>query len=242
MSKRIYITESQLDKIVESTKIDEARSIKSKKLQKILSQHGGIARSWYSRGMHTSNSVSTDIHNMPDEDILGVLSPAQLEEIQKGHTVDHWRWADNYGLDIWAKENGVQLERGDRVESQKLGDGMYLIFVERNAEFEYSGREGGYKEYATKKNEREKNNPYKDSQAKRVKDKFYKPDKGFRPVTDKAWAARSLRRNPYFWAYKRGEMRDRQSGWNDPEVRKKVMGYARQGLNQFGRPALKDKL
>jgi len=224
MSKRIYITESQLDRIVESEKIEEAKSIKSGKLQQILTQHGGFKKDPYMRNRHFKNYAATDFHNMQDGDVLGVITRDQLNNIQRGHTVDHWRWADNYGLDKWAKENGVQMERGDRVEYEELQDGMFLVYVERNAEFEHSGREGGFKDFYEKKQQRRMNNV-----------------DGYQPMTDKAKAARDLRHNPYYWAHKRGEMRDTQSGWNNPERRQQVFNYAKQGLDQFGKPAMRNQ-
>lgn len=222
MSKKIYITESQLDVIGDYVRLNEAKSIKSEKLQKIFSEHGGLWKDQLSRGRHMRNYVSSDFHNMSDDDILGVISKEQLDDIQHGHTVDHWRWADNYGLDIWAKENGVNLERGDRVEYERLGDGMYLVYVERNAEFEYSGREGGFKDFHNKKEERRMNSHHD----------------GFEPMTDKAKAARDLRKNPYYWSHKNGNVRDAQSGWSNPDRRREAFDNAKEGKDPWGFPAL----
>lgn len=221
MGKRIYITESQLDVITDYVRLNEAKSIKSDKLQKIFSEHGGLKKSVYSRGVHTRNYVSSDFHNMSDDDILGVITRDQLNSIQSERDVDHWRWADNYGLDIWAKENGVKLERGDRVECEELDDGMFVVYVERNAEFEHSGRDGGFKDFYNKQEERRKNRY-----------------NGFEPMSDKAKAARDLRNNPFYWAHKHGEMRDPQSGWSNPDRRKDAFDNARGGRDPWGFPAL----
>lgn len=37
---------------------------------------------------------------------------------------------------------------------------MYLIYIEKNAEFEHSGREGGYKDYYNKREERRRSRNY----------------------------------------------------------------------------------
>ena len=207
---------------IDLTNLNESKSIKSGKLQKIFSEHGGLWKDNLSRGRHVRNYAATDFHNMSDADVLGVINKEQLDNIQRGHTIDHWRWADNKGLDIWAKENGVNLERGDRVEYEKLGDGMYLVYVERNAEFEHSGREGGFKDFYNKKEERRVNGRHD----------------GFEPMSDKAKAARDLRHNPYFWGHKNGEMRDPQSGWSNPERRKEAFDNAKVGKDVWGYPAL----
>jgi hypothetical protein len=212
----IIISESQLKAITEATKLDEAKSIKSKKLQDIFRQHGGLKKHRFN--YHTRTYATTDLHNMQDNNILGVINREQLRQIQSGHDVDHWRWADNYGLDHWAKNKGVELQRGDRVESLELADGMFLIYVERNAEFEHSGREGGFKDFYNKRQNREK------SQRK---------TRDFNGMTPTAKAARELRNNPYFWADK-GDKSKMQTGWANPDVRKKAMDNARKGLDAHG--------
>jgi hypothetical protein len=204
---------------VVSDLLSEARSIKSSKLSDILKSHGGLYKDVLSRGRHVKNYAGTDLHGMEDSQILGVLSPSQVRDIQSGHTVDHWRWSDNYGLDIWAKENGVKLDKGDRVETLKLGDGSYLVYVERNAEFEHSGREGGFKDYYLKRKEREKN----------------RPSDGYVAPSGRGKAVRDLRQNPYYWDGKNGTLHDRNSGWTDASRRKEVMDYAKSGKDQFGK-------
>lgn len=193
-TKRSGSTESNIDmtpaferkkgKIAVNT-VNEAKSIKSGKLAAILKQHGGIWKDSWQKSGHRRNFVATDLQNMDDSSILCVMAPEEIKDLQKGHDVDHWRWADNYGLDKWARENGFKLEKGDRVETLRLADGMYLIYVERNAEFENSGKEGGYKDYARKVGDRRKNQRYVGNGE-------------FEHTTDKGKAAMNLRKNPYF--------------------------------------------
>ena len=225
-NNKVYLNESQLRDILKNAVHEclmEAKSIKSDKLQSIFNQHGGLPKSIYLKNRHTNNYVSTDIHNMKDDDILAVITKEQLNDLTRGHDVDHWRWSDNFGLDHWAKSNGVQLDRGDRVDSLELADGTYLIYVERNAEFERSGREGGFKDYFNKKEKR------------RVD---YNKRDGFQPMSNKAKAARDLRKNPYFWQGKRGELKNTESGWNDPRRRKEAIDNARIGKDAWGYDAI----
>lgn len=222
---KITINENELRNIIKNIVhkcLTEAKSIKSSKLQKIFNQHGGLAKSIYLKNRHSNNYVSTDVHNMKDDDILAVITKEQLNDLTRGHDVDHWRWSDNFGLDHWAKSNGVKLDNGDRVDALELADGKYLIYVERNAEFERSGREGGFKEYFDKKEKRRTD--YNKS--------------GFNPMSNKAKAARDLRKNPYFWAGKRGELKNTESGWNNPQIRKQAIDNAKIGKDAWGFDAI----
>ena len=226
--EEVCLNESQLRKVIKETItniLTEAKSIKSQKLQDIFKQHGGIYKDAYKRGGHWSTYVNSDFHNMTDDCILGVMTGEQINQLQRGHTADHWRWSDNYGLDKWAKERGIPMERGDRIETLKLGDGMFLVYIERNAEFEHSGREGGYKDFFNKKEARRRNH-YNDGKNEYV------------PTTNKSKAAQDILKNPYFWAAKNGTLNDRNSGWNDPAWRAEAMNNARNGKDAWGYDAL----
>lgn len=222
--KKIRLTESDLHHIIsESVKqvLAEKKSIRSSKVQQIINQHGGFYKDIWQRRNHTSPYINTDLHNMRDEDILGVMSQEQIQQLQQGHNVDHWRWADNYGLDIWAKQKGIQMEKGDRVETLKLMDGMFLVYVERNAEFEHSGRHGGYEDYYTKKQWR-KRSRYNDGQRE------------FVPMTSKGKAAKELRRNPYLWPDREAKYVDQNKEQKRRERLSKAIDNARQGKNEWG--------
>lgn len=220
-SQFLSLIQESVMKAVENI-LTESPSLKSRKLQAIFKEHGGLYKDIYLRGRHTKNYVNTDLHNMRDEDILGVMSQEEINQLQKGHDVDHWRWADNFGLDVWAKNNGVQLKQGDRIETEKLADGMFLVFLEHNAEFEHSGRNGeGYESFFNKREMRRKNSNH-DGKNEYV------------PMTPKSKAAHDLRTNPYFRAASQGTLKDRQSGWNDPNRRKQAMQNAHQGKDVWG--------
>lgn len=210
--KRIKLTESELKNVIGNIVheiISEAKSIKSKKLQDILSKHGGLYKSQHTKGRHFRNYVIADFHNMSDDDVIGVMDYKQIQDIQY-----------NYGsLYKWAKENNYPVSVYDDVDSEKLGDGNYLIIIYKNAKFESSKQEGGWKDVYDKREKRRRSNRNDDFQA----------------MTPKGKAARELRTTvPYYWAAKRGEFKDPQSGWTNPERRKQAMDFIRQGKDAWG--------
>ena len=130
--------------------ICESQGLSSMKIYNAIKQHGGIVKDDIYHRM-------VDLHNLTDDEFIGIIpSFKELKSIQDGHTVDHWRWADNYGLDKWAKDNGVALDRGDRVEAIGLNDGSYMAVIVRNEELA-QGRDDGWKNFHDKRTQREKN-------------------------------------------------------------------------------------
>jgi hypothetical protein len=130
--------------------ICESQGLSSMKIYNAIKQHGGISK-------HDISHNTVDLHNLTDDEFIGIIpSFKELKSIQDGHTVDHWRWADNYGLDKWAKDNGIDLDRGDRVEAIGLNDGSYMAVIVRN-EGLVNGRDDGWKKYYDKRTQREKN-------------------------------------------------------------------------------------
>lgn len=143
------IIKEEINKVFKGI-ISEAQGLSSMKIYNAIKQHGGIAKDdIYHR--------TVDLHNLTDDDFIGIIpSFRDLKAIQDGHTVDHWRWADNYGLDKWATKNGVALDRGDRVEAIELNDGSYMAVIVRNEEL-ISGRDDGWRNFHDKRTQREKN-------------------------------------------------------------------------------------
>lgn len=181
---------------------ESAQGLKSQKLYDIFQQYGGKFNKF----------VDTDLHNLTDDDIIGVLDYKQLSDIQNGHDSDHGKYITNNGLDIWARENGYALEKGDIVSYLRLKDGKhYMIYINRNAGFENSGREGGWKDYYDKTNDRQKSRVGVDQ---------------YNAMTPKGRAAKELRNNPYF--------RTRQGGWKDDNLRRTAIDNARQGKDAWG--------
>lgn len=155
MSK-IKLNESQLHEIIRESVnmiLNEKRGLKSMKLYNILKQHGGFGEGTWK--YHVSGNFS----DLSDEDILGVMTYQEIVDLQRGHTIDHGRWSDNYGMDKWAKERGFKLSPNDRVEVERMRDGMFLVYIGRNIDFDRTNyqQEGGFKDYFKTRSAREKN-------------------------------------------------------------------------------------
>lgn len=182
--------------------ITEAQGLKSQKLYDIFQEYGGKA-DYY---------VSSDLHNITDDDIIGVMERNEIMRIQQGHTLDHGKWTENNGLDLWAMDNGYNLQRGDVVSYLQLGDRKhYVVYIDRNAKFERSGREDGWKQYYDKKEQRRKSKIGVDQ---------------YNAMTPKGKAAKELRTNPFF--------RTKEGGWKDDNRRKTAMDNAKQGKDAWG--------
>lgn len=117
LNKRLIenIIRESLDRILK-----EAQGLNSQKLYDIFQQYGGKL-DYY---------VSSDLHNLTDDDIIGVLTYDELRQIQKGHNQDHGEYITNNGLDKWAEENGYNLDKGDIVSYLQLNDrNHYLVYI-----------------------------------------------------------------------------------------------------------------
>ena len=202
---QININKTQIENIIRESlnrMLTEAQGLKSQKLYDIFQRYGGKMDLF----------VTTDLHNLTDDEIIGVLTYRELDDILKGHDQDHGKYITNNGLDLWAKDNGYQLEKGDKVCYLRLKDGNhFLIYLERNAEFEHSGREGGWKDYYDKTNKRAKSKIGTDR---------------YNAMTPRGRAAKELRTNPCF--------RTKQGGWKDNELRKTAIDNARKGKDAWG--------
>lgn len=149
---KIRLTEDKLHQLiyecVQKVLNEGKQGIQSQKLYDIVQQHGGLV-----------DTHALDVHNLSDEDIVTVMTKQQLRDItdDRRYIRDHGRWADNYALDVWAKENNVDLIPGDRMEYMELGDGNVVIIINRN-ECQVQSREGeGWDAYHKKREERRKN-------------------------------------------------------------------------------------
>ena len=152
-SNKTYSTLSEaIDKAIAKKKdtITESRGIRSKKIYNAYKQYGGWDKN------DCEHSVC-DVHELTDDDVIGVLPNDEIRKIQAGHNVDHGRWIDNWGLDKWAKEEGYNIIPGDRVDAIKLGDGKHsLVVITRNASL-YKDRQDGWRKHWDKVENRERN-------------------------------------------------------------------------------------
>ena len=151
MKKIIRLTESDIHNLVMeavNAVLNEAKSIKSKKLQDIFRKYGTPT------GGH---NMCIDLHNIKDEDIITVLPISDVVNLtsDQKHKIDHGRWVDNFGLDVWAKENGIKTIPGDRIAYVPLGNGDNAVVVINRNESQVSGREGeGWDAYHQKREKR----------------------------------------------------------------------------------------
>lgn len=118
--------------------ISEKRSIKSKKLDGIIKQHGGIE----------TNRGIFDIANLKDDDIIGVV--------------------DYDGIEDAIKKNTDVNNRRDEIEYIRLKDGKFLIARCRGCRFDrvkpelnQNREEGDFQDLWAKKEIRRKNIPFR---------------------------------------------------------------------------------
>lgn len=126
---------------------ESARGLKSKKLFDIFKEYG---RPKY--GQHWDSSEGMDLHNVTDNDVIGVFQSNEIPYNTKE-------------LKIWLINKGYNISRFDgvrRIQLAKLGNNgnlLYALVISRNDLYDcYSDSpEGGFKDFVNKQNAREKN-------------------------------------------------------------------------------------
>lgn len=130
--------------------VNEAKSIKSKKLFDIVKQHGGFYQDSWQRNRKTNHDIrmtNADLHNLTDDQVIGVVDYDKIKE-----TIKDIRKNSLYGF-----------VSGDDIDYIQLMDGKYLLLLVKNAN-QYKSREyqkGDFQDLVDKKIERDKNKPYK---------------------------------------------------------------------------------
>lgn len=102
--------------------LNEARSIKSPKLQRFVSQYGGIFRSdgRFGEFRHKGHErYSADLHNIGDEDVVGVVDSHRANQLLRSPGL----WEG------YANENGITLGPTDHLEAVRLADGEHYVMV-----------------------------------------------------------------------------------------------------------------
>lgn len=147
MKNIIRLSESELHNIIKEcvvATLSEARGINSQKLYNIVQQHGGIK----------SNQGIFDIHNLTDDDIIGVFNWDELRNI------------NNKGIRKYAEEHGIALGIADMLDTIELNDHTYILAKLRGGNFDTisktanASREklpGDFELLHNKTNERRKN-------------------------------------------------------------------------------------
>ena len=96
------------------TTLNESRQgLKSMKLFNILKQHGGFAE----------KTPSFYLHDMTDDDVIGILPEDDLQKLMKMHISDRNKYAIQHGFEI---------NRGDTMEIIPLKDWTWVGVIERN--------------------------------------------------------------------------------------------------------------
>lgn len=157
--------------VYQESKMNESKSIKSKKLFDLVKQHGGFHKeyNWMHKDFRMTNA---DLHNVTDDDVIGVVTYSNI---------------DNTIRDIKQNKKFGYIP-GDDIDHIELQDGSYLLVFVRNAHLNQGrlNEPNTFKDTWDKKQEREKNNPYsgkhnnyyrwksKDAEDLAFKNPFYK--------------------------------------------------------------------
>lgn len=92
---------------------ESKQGLKSMKLFNIVKQHGGFEE----------KTPSFYLHDMTDEDIIGVLPEDDLQKLMKMHVSDRNKYAIQHGF---------KINRGDTMEIIPLKDWTWIGVIERN--------------------------------------------------------------------------------------------------------------
>lgn len=92
---------------------ESKRGLKSMKLFNIIKQHGGFAE----------KTPSFYLHDMTDDDVIGILPEDDLQKLMKMHISDRNKYAIQHGFEI---------NRGDTMEIIPLKDWTWVGVIERN--------------------------------------------------------------------------------------------------------------
>lgn len=120
-----------------STLNESRQGLKSKKLFDIVKSHGGFAE----------KTPSFYLHDITDEDVIGVVEGAELDFLKKSFLDKRIQWA---------QKQGYIVNKGDNVEVIPLKDFTWIAIIERGGNL-------GNKDYLHTKIGNLKNNRYKNT-------------------------------------------------------------------------------
>jgi hypothetical protein len=92
---------------------ESKRGLKSMKLFNIIKQHGGFAE----------KTPSFYLHDITDDDVIGILPEDDLQKLMKMHVSDRNKYAIQHGF---------KINRGDTMEIIPLKDWTWIGVIERN--------------------------------------------------------------------------------------------------------------
>lgn len=125
--------------------VNEARGLKSQKLFDIFKKYGR---------KYKDSSEAMDLHNTTDDDVIGVFTSHDMPEYDEGKSAI-----------AWANSKGYHMNPNDGLRFIELakhinGDIIYAVVINRNANYDSypDGKyNGGFKDYSSKKQQREIN-------------------------------------------------------------------------------------
>lgn len=122
--------------------INEAQGLKSKKLYDIFKQYG---REFIAK--HYDSSEAMDLHNVTDNDVVGVFKAGQLPKNEG----EEKKWVAQMGFDIDVADGIRNIKLGKTSEDGQI---LYAVVINRNANFDRVSveKDGGFKDYVDKKN------------------------------------------------------------------------------------------
>lgn len=126
-------------------KLEESQGLKSKKLFDIFKKYGRA---------YKDSSEAMDLHNVTDDDVIGVFTSHDMPEYDEGKAAM-----------AWANSKGYQMNPNDGLRFIELakqidGDIIYVVVINRNARYDSypDGKyNGGFKDYSLKQQQRERN-------------------------------------------------------------------------------------
>ena len=122
--------------------ITESQGLKSKKLYDIFKQYG---REFIAN--HYDSSEAMDLHNVSDDDVVGVFKAGQLPKNEG----EEKKWAAQMGFSVDAADGIRNIKLGKTSEDGQI---LYAVVINRNANFDRTSvkKDGGFKDYVDKKN------------------------------------------------------------------------------------------
>ena len=126
-------------------RLEESQGLKSKKLFDIFKKYGRA---------YKDSSEAMDLHNVTDDDVIGVFTSHDMPEYDEGKAA--MAWANSKGYDMNPNDGLRFIELRQHIN----GNIIYAVVINRNARFDSYPDDkynGGFKDYSLKQQQRERN-------------------------------------------------------------------------------------
>lgn len=163
--------------------LKESQGLKSKKLFDIFKKYGR---------KYKDSSEAMDLHNATDEDVVGVFTSHEMPEYDEGKAAI--AWANSKGFHMNPNDGLRFIELAKQIN----GNIIYAVVINRNARYDSypdGERNGGFKDYSLKKQQRERNRVKDGSKNYQWKDNDF-PHMSLRNPFYKDWSPESKKN---FW-------------------------------------------